>query len=1358
MRKTLLSLFLICLFLFTKAQQKFPSLDFKPQSPATAAFTRYGDVPVDLSTGVPSISIPIYTLTGNGIEVPISISYHASGIKVQDIASVVGLGWTLNAGGVITRTLLGEPDELMLDRLQDGHPFTQTPPWKTTQEFMADNKGTPDWYFNLYQNYMTKQHIDFHSDRFYCNLGNGDGGIFRRDFINGAYKFIPYKPFKVRFYWDNITKIEITTNDGVTYTFKHNIWDLWHPEKIVNSSKTDSIVFYSHMERYVSLSFNQVSVFGPYRNTPVNRTEPLIISGPDNDCWPKLYLNPRNIIGILDNPSSSTDEIVVIDSIVGTNASVQFTYSKDREDHIIGPGELLSRLIKVQVFSRTTGAVIKEANLTHSYSSYFSSPLTKRLMLDGVQTGKNGEEKYSFKYNPDNLPAYFIGTSTVSCQEDFWGYKNNGGGITYIYDDFAPNGIADRFPDEQKAQACILQEIKYPTGGITKFEYECNRVRGDFYGYGFTRRPADGKVGGLRVKRISNLAYEGATPQVKTYEYVSTLHPSYGYLQYSQFAYNQETFNYFMGPCGPQGTPPEGLFTSENLCTGSPMGRFIGNPMAPVVYDKVTEYYGDATNNSGKTVYNYELPESPYDESVIEPRFFSPWHVDVGNYTPRLVSKMEYKNENGQYRIIRKTETAYTGIQWTPFSTGFNIASDLIIKNLVGREEVAAWFYFQNYDFGARLHLSDNIAYPSLNLPDEVNVYDYVDANGSFIKTTTKYSYNEHGQVISESIGTSKKDELITKFTYPIDYVNQAPYSTMVARNILTPVIEQSTFKNNSGNFLQSQKTNYGYWNFGSQSWNTGITNQILPQTIETKKGANDVETRIEYFSYDQKSNPVYVAKENDARQLYIWSYNKAYPVAQVVNVPDDQKQFVSYTSFEDTDYGNWSISGPQVIIDDNTAPTGRKCFSLTRFVHINRSLNAGSSYILSYWYKTEGPIIFNANSTVLATTQPKNGWVYEKRRITGTSLLSLSGSVGFIDELRLYPETAQMTTFAYEPLVGITAQCDINDKITYYSYDASGRLSLVKDDNGNILKKICYNFQGQPDACGENALPLWQFTGVTRCKPCPQNSNYFTNIQQREERDNNANSDTYGNLRWVDGDVSGSCTLPPDWQNTGSTRCVTVNNQNTGEQQREQRDVNPCSGSAGQTRWVSAGTNTTACPLPPVFRSVAINKKYYKQNCGSQQIPIAYWVNLPEGAYTSPNSPSEAYMLADQEAQRRANEFGGCTTVYIKLVAVAAEGSDTYNDVTDFHFKFYSDAAGTNPLVLPSTFYINYRDHAYRTDWGDQYSEEGTNDHILLAFEGTNESVERYVTTRDCPGNPWDNFCRYVDWSILPGPYVIIP
>lgn len=74
-----------------------------PPSPEAASLGRYGEFPVELSKGTPSISIPLYEIQSGSLKVPISLSYHASGVRVNDVATSVGLSWTLNAGGAITR-------------------------------------------------------------------------------------------------------------------------------------------------------------------------------------------------------------------------------------------------------------------------------------------------------------------------------------------------------------------------------------------------------------------------------------------------------------------------------------------------------------------------------------------------------------------------------------------------------------------------------------------------------------------------------------------------------------------------------------------------------------------------------------------------------------------------------------------------------------------------------------------------------------------------------------------------------------------------------------------------------------------------------------------------------------------------------------------------------------------------------------------------------------------------------------------------------------------------------------------------------------------------------------------------------
>ena len=87
-----------------------PRLQIIQPSQEAQSLGKFSEIPVDLYTGRTNIHIPLFTISYNGIEVPISLSYHGGGIKVDDECGLVGLGWTLNAGGVVNRIVRGMPD------------------------------------------------------------------------------------------------------------------------------------------------------------------------------------------------------------------------------------------------------------------------------------------------------------------------------------------------------------------------------------------------------------------------------------------------------------------------------------------------------------------------------------------------------------------------------------------------------------------------------------------------------------------------------------------------------------------------------------------------------------------------------------------------------------------------------------------------------------------------------------------------------------------------------------------------------------------------------------------------------------------------------------------------------------------------------------------------------------------------------------------------------------------------------------------------------------------------------------------------------------------------------------------------
>lgn len=64
------------------------------------------------------------------------------------------------------------------------------------------------------------------------------------------------------------------------------------------------------------------------------------------------------------------------------------------------------------------------------------------------------------------------------------------------------------------------------------------------------------------------------------------------------------------------------------------------------------------------------------------------------------------------------------------------------------------------------------------------------------------------------------------------------------------------------------------------------------------------------------------------------------------------------------------------------------------------------------------------------------------------------------IDEVRVYPDDAFMSTYTYEPVTGMTSETDANGKTLFYEYDVLHRLKLVRDQDGNIIKTYEYKFR----------------------------------------------------------------------------------------------------------------------------------------------------------------------------------------------------------------------------------------------------------------------------------------------------------
>ncbi|HET7116690.1 MAG TPA: hypothetical protein VFI29_09375 [Hanamia sp.] len=201
------------------------------------------------------------------------------------------------------------------------------------------------------------------------------------------------------------------------------------------------------------------------------------------------------------------------------------------------------------------------------------------------------------------------------------------------------------------------------------------------------------------------------------------------------------------------------------------------------------------------------------------------------------------------------------------------------------------------------------------------------------------------------------------------------------------------------------------------------------------------------------KGNPAQVTLHGGIFHSYLWDYNSTYPIAETKNASQSD---IAHTSFEADGKGNWTFSGTP----DNSggAITGTKSYSLGAGNITNSGLTTTKKYIISYWSKGSVTVSGGTQSNSI-TGKTVNGWTYHEVMVTGTTSVSISGST-YIDELRLYPYDAQMTTYTYKPLVGMTSRCGVDNTIQYYEYDGLGRLLDIKDSDGNIIKTFEYHYQ----------------------------------------------------------------------------------------------------------------------------------------------------------------------------------------------------------------------------------------------------------------------------------------------------------
>lgn len=360
-----------------------------------------------------------------------------------------------------------------------------------------------------------------------------------------------------------------------------------------------------------------------------------------------------------------------------------------------------------------------------------------------------------------------------------------------------------------------------------------------------------------------------------------------------------------------------------------------------------------------------------------------------------------------------------------------------------------------------------------------------------------KYTYNNTEYLLPYIVKdqkNSKNEQTISTVKYPLDYniSNQNdPFlqgiSSLLTKHVLSAKVEQYAYRQDqSGNnrkYIGGILTKYDPGKPLPKEVFKLKSNGQSASFIESNTNNGwfgfdpNYQSEVNFALYDNLGRVQEQMKANDIKETYVWNYNKMYPVAKILNANSAD---VAFTSFEaDESDGRINFTTGNVVDNPNLAFTGRKYYQLTNTITTNITPLVNSTYKLTLWAKGGDLFIqhlINGVYQFLTIPTPvktkAGGWNYYE--ITMPSNFSGAAVIGrrFIsdnvlaDEVRLIPAMAQMTTYTFDPLIGMTSETDVNGKTIYYEYDGLNRLSVVRNENKDIVKTICYNFANQQVPC----------------------------------------------------------------------------------------------------------------------------------------------------------------------------------------------------------------------------------------------------------------------------------------------------
>ncbi|MCT4644735.1 MAG: hypothetical protein N4A74_07100 [Carboxylicivirga sp.] len=1078
MKKMLLLFFLGLLNPFLYGQNDVPSLrppykEIIEPSPKAASILSHTSIPVNLHQGAVNLSIPIYEIHAKDIKIPINLSYDGTGRKVSERASWVGLGWNLTGEGVITRIVKGLPDEAANGYLSSykiwKDDYAQM--YEQTQ-FVDRMKGNTD-HQNGYSFAceLSSGVRDTEPDEFYYNFLGYTGRIYFNS-ENSAPVLVPYENMDiVTCYLDNASnKWIIRTPCGKEVIFANRGIEYYNDGQL--NSYTYPNTWYMTEVRSCSTPSNKV-VFN--YSELISSTEDL----PSITPITFTYLEPeKNIHGevcsnIIPPPNNSGDKYMLtryLKSITYGDTEIKFDSDPNRGDTRY---LYMRKLNAISILNKE-----KTVKSTIFLTSYFNGESSdfeeKRLRLDAINY-QGHPEYYQFSYNEQvKLPSYF------STSIDHWGYFNDAGNGKYLIQSLnceeekwatsTHRARADRETNPNVVDTYMLNKIIYPTGGSTELEYEAHEYKEEDYSAKSFRINLDDNYAMLNCERTASNTL--LNPLDRNYDII---------VRFDRFQLeSKRNVSIDMSSAGVSRAPRELRFyrfsTNAKSLTQDEIMAFAMGISPTYILKNSTEIDMEAGHYLVLAIKRKDISCTAISADI---------NWCMKKLEKRFVGGVRIK----EMKFITGTDTLTK--HYTYYKNSIQQGGD--------KESSLRIFYEPRYIFNDFCSRSYACIYQEKRLGripygGHLGYKEVMESQKSVNGTMgyTVYKYNNKGFYEDRDILLSKEmyddnRRMIEKNKSNPLKIDLPQYKSCDYLSIDIVKIEKYLFENPFGQI--SNYTNIKWdirdYKFGRSSW-TGIDSTINTSYIYKDELLLDSVKTINVNSYN---NPVYkrisateVSDYNKkVRTEKIFANDDLLTYSDIVNkglqnTVVEEKKFLLKEGkpshkLEHYKY-SYGINNNNVSLDNIEKLSGEQFFTVGNYLHNDKNnlIEKGdynAPVLVYHWgYNNQYPVAKISNYQFIS---------YESNTSLKSNLALLEGYTVIDDGNRAslellnrnirnnLPDDALITTYTYDPLIGVTSQTDPNGLATYYEYDDFGQLTAVKNSDNKLVSSHVYHYAEQP-------------------------------------------------------------------------------------------------------------------------------------------------------------------------------------------------------------------------------------------------------------------------------------------------------